>query len=132
MSITVSYSASHSSSSPGRLLLNHISSPHVTLASAVAASCALPGIMLARPLEAKDRSGKVVKLDHDGVHGYVDGSLAADLPFKRIATLFNVSNFLVSQGENMCLSQPVNAWLLGHYDGVMVMLGWPCMALWLR
>ena len=44
---------------PGRLLLNHISSPHVTLASAVAASCALPGIMNSATLEAKDSSGKV-------------------------------------------------------------------------
>lgn len=36
-----------------RVLLNHISSPHVTIASAVAASCSLPGIMLpnkVRPL----------------------------------------------------------------------------------
>ena len=41
-------------SGPARLLLNHISSPHVTLASAVAASCALPGIMQAQPLEAND------------------------------------------------------------------------------
>jgi len=98
VSISVSFSATTGGGSgPARLLLNHISSPHVTLASAVAASCALPGIMLAQPLEAKDRSGKVVKLDHDGVHGYVDGSLAADLPFKRMATLFNVSNFIVSQ-----------------------------------
>jgi len=79
-----------------RLLLNHIASPHVTLASAVAASCALPAIMLAQPLEAKDATGQVVSFDVDGTD-YVDGSIGADLPFKRMSTLFNVSSFFVSQ-----------------------------------
>mmetsp|Transcript_19905 Transcript_19905/g.25971 ORF Transcript_19905/g.25971 Transcript_19905/m.25971 type:complete len:804 (-) Transcript_19905:92-2503(-) len=79
-----------------RLLLNHIASPHVTIASAVAASCALPGIMLPQPLEAKDAAGNLVTFDVDGTH-YVDGSIAADLPFKRMSTLFNVSAFYVSQ-----------------------------------
>jgi TAG lipase / steryl ester hydrolase / phospholipase A2 / LPA acyltransferase len=77
-------------------LLNHISSPHVTLASSVAASCALPAIMLAQPLEAKDAAGNIVTFDVDGTD-YVDGSIAADLPFKRMSTLFNVSAFYVSQ-----------------------------------
>lgn len=80
-----------------RLLLNHISSPHVTIASSVAASCALPGIMKAQPLEAKDANGQLVAFDVDGTD-YVDGSIAADLPFKRMSTLFNVSAFYVSQG----------------------------------
>ncbi len=48
--ITVSASRADGSDSGGggaqRLLLNHISTPHVTLASAVAASCALPGVMV--------------------------------------------------------------------------------------
>jgi predicted acylesterase/phospholipase RssA len=39
-----------------------------------------------------------VAFDADGEDGFVDGSLAADLPFERLATLFNVSNFIVSQG----------------------------------
>jgi hypothetical protein len=40
--------------------------------------------------------------DADGEDGFVDGSLAADLPFERIATLFNASNFIVSQGSDSC------------------------------
>ena len=97
VSISVSYSQlGGNGEGPGRLLLNHISSPHVTLASAVAASCALPGIMASQNLEAKDSTGRISPVDADGV-SYVDGSLAADLPFKRMATLFNVSNFIVAQ-----------------------------------
>ena len=38
----------------------------------------------------------MVAFEVDGVT-YVDGSLSMDLPFKRMATLFNVSNFIVSQ-----------------------------------
>eukprot|EP00978_Attheya_sp_CCMP212_P005172 scaffold11462_cov49-Attheya_sp.AAC.3 len=47
--VCITVSASRTSSGGGggaqRLLLNHISTPHVTLSSAVAASCALPGVM---------------------------------------------------------------------------------------
>jgi len=94
VSITVSSSGGHSG--PRRLLLNHISTPHVTLASAVAASCALPGIMSPSKLRAKTADGKVVTFEVDGVD-FIDGSILADLPFKRMAALFNVSNFIVSQ-----------------------------------
>jgi len=52
--------------------------------------------MLAQPLEAKDATGQVVSFDVDGTD-YVDGSIGADLPFKRMSTLFNVSSFFVSQ-----------------------------------
>lgn len=79
-----------------RVLLNHISTPHVTVASAVAASCSLPGIMHPNSLEAKDADGNIVPFEADGVE-FVDGSILADLPFKRLSTLFNVSNFVVSQ-----------------------------------
>ena len=79
-----------------RLLMNHITTPHVTLASAVAASCALPGIQRPRRLEAKDANGNVEPFEVDGV-SWIDGSIQADVPFKRMATLFNVSNFIVAQ-----------------------------------
>lgn len=79
-----------------RLLMNHITTPHVTLASAVAASCALPGILRPQRLEAKDGNGRVVPFEVDGV-SWIDGSIQADVPFKRMSTLFNVSNFIVAQ-----------------------------------
>jgi hypothetical protein len=56
VSITVTMSSDSVLVRERRVLLNHISSPHVTLASAVASSCALPGIMLPTSLEAKDPS----------------------------------------------------------------------------
>ena len=59
--ITVSASRSESSGNGDggqRLLLNHISTPHVTLASAVAASCALPGVMAPAKLVTKNSDSK--------------------------------------------------------------------------
>ena len=93
--ITVSASRATGGSAQ-RLLLNHISTPHVTLASAVAASCALPGVMAPAKLMIKDSSGKQEPFEVDGVD-WIDGSVQADLPFERISTLFNVSNFVVCQ-----------------------------------
>lgn len=95
--ITVSASRAVASDGTGaqRLLLNHISTPHVTLASAVAASCALPGVMAAAKLVTKN-NGKKEIFEVDGVE-WIDGSVQADLPFKRISTLFNVSNYIVCQ-----------------------------------
>ena len=50
--ITVSASRA-SGDSAQRLLLNHISTPRVTLASAVAASCALPGVMYVQTVSSR-------------------------------------------------------------------------------
>lgn len=78
------------------VLLNHITTPNVLIYSAVAASCALPGIMRAATLMAKDAEGKIVPMDPPGTK-YVDGSLRADLPLLRLSQLFHVSQFIVSQ-----------------------------------
>eukprot|EP00804_Cyclotella_cryptica_P011037 CCRYP_013517-RA/>CCRYP_013517-RA protein AED:0.17 eAED:0.17 QI:1714/0.5/0.57/1/0.33/0.42/7/0/285 len=93
---TVTASRANAGSGVQRLLLNHISTPNVTLASAVAASCSLPGFMKPTKLMIKDSRGKQVPFEVDGVE-WIDGSVQADLPFKRISTLFNVSNFVVAQ-----------------------------------
>jgi len=79
-----------------RLLLNSISTPHVTISSAVAASCALPGVMAPAKLVTKNSVGTKESFEVDGVE-WIDGSVQADLPFKRISTLFNVSNYIVCQ-----------------------------------
>ncbi|GMI23611.1 hypothetical protein TeGR_g2443, partial [Tetraparma gracilis] len=78
-----------------RLLLNHISTPHVTIASAVAASCALPGIMPTAKLQCRV-GGELSLFEVDGVE-WIDGSVQADVPFARVGQLFNVTNFIVSQ-----------------------------------
>ena len=94
--ISVSAERADGSAGAQRLLMNHITTPHVTLSSAVAASCALPGIQRSQRLEAKDDAGVVAPFEVDGV-SWIDGSIQADVPFKRMATLFNVSNFIVAQ-----------------------------------
>jgi predicted acylesterase/phospholipase RssA len=95
--VCITVSASRASGDTAqRLLLNHISTPHVTIASAVAASCALPGVMAPAKLLAKNSSGVLEPFEVDGVE-WIDGSVQADLPFQRIATLFAVTSFLVSQ-----------------------------------
>ncbi|CAB9499538.1 Patatin-like phospholipase domain-containing protein [Seminavis robusta] len=94
--VCITVSASRSSDGAQRLLLNHISTPHVTLASAVAASCALPGVMAPAKLMAKNGSGVLQPFEVDGME-WIDGSVQADLPFQRISTLFNVSNYIVCQ-----------------------------------
>jgi len=93
--ITVSASRAQSDAAQ-RLLLNHISTPNVTLASAVSASCALPGVMKPAKLKTKNSRGIIEDFEVDGVE-WIDGSVQADLPFERISTLFNVSNFVVCQ-----------------------------------
>jgi predicted acylesterase/phospholipase RssA len=105
--ITVTASRATSGKGMQRLLLNHISTPNVTLASAVRASCAVPGFFTAATLMIKDSRGKEVPFEVDGVE-WIDGSVQADIPVKRISTLFNVSNYVVCQtnfhGESMCAS----------------------------
>ena len=77
-------------------VLNHITTPQVLIASAVATSCALPGIMQANQLLAKDADGKRVPFAPEGIK-HIDGSVKADLPTQRLTELFNVNQFIVSQ-----------------------------------
>jgi TAG lipase/steryl ester hydrolase/phospholipase A2/LPA acyltransferase len=52
--------------------------------------------MKPRKLQTKNSVGEIEDFEVDGVE-WIDGSVQADLPFQRIATLFNVSNFVVCQ-----------------------------------
>lgn len=52
--------------------------------------------MASNKLLCKGRDGVVVPFEVDG-DNWVDGSFEADVPFKRMSTLFSVSNFIVSQ-----------------------------------
>lgn len=90
------------------LLLNYLTSPDVLLWSAVQASCALPGLMPSVQLMAKNpKSGKEVPfLPGQAV---ADGSINADLPMQRLAELFNVNNFIVSQ-----VNPHVNPFISSH------------------
>jgi len=47
-------------------------------------------------LQTKNSLGEIEPFEVDGVE-WIDGSVQADLPFQRISTLFNVSNYIVCQ-----------------------------------
>eukprot|EP00966_Prymnesium_polylepis_P217839 5041458-Prymnesium_polylepis.1 len=50
-------------------------------------------------LLAKDAQGRIVPMDPPGIK-WVDGTMRADLPMQRLAQLFNVSHFVVSQARS--------------------------------
>ncbi|KAK1293083.1 Triacylglycerol lipase SDP1 [Acorus calamus] len=92
--------------------LNYLTSPHVVIWSAVAASCAFPGLFEAQELMAKDRFGDLVPfhapfmVGHEEINGggastrrWRDGSLESDLPMMQLKELFNVNHFIVSQAN---------------------------------
>ena len=76
-------------------LLNYIASPNVTLRSAVLASSALPGVFPAVQLKARNDKGQVEP--YLPMRRWIDGSLSQDLPAKRLARLYGVNHFIVSQ-----------------------------------
>jgi len=76
-------------------LLNHIASPNVTIRSAVLASSALPGVFPPVQLEARNVHGQVQP--YLPSRRWIDGSFSQDLPAKRLARLYSVNHFIVSQ-----------------------------------
>lgn len=52
--------------------------------------------MRANQLLCKQADGSIGPFEVDGQH-WVDGSIGADVPFKRMSELFSVSNFIISQ-----------------------------------
>lgn len=75
-------------------LLNAVASPNVLIHSAVMASCAIPGIMPPVTLYAKNRNGEVQP--YLPSRKWVDGSMANDLPSKRLTRLYGINHFIVS------------------------------------
>lgn len=76
-------------------LLNHIASPNVTLRSAVLASTALPGVFQPVQLEARNAAGEIKP--YLPSRRWIDGSFSQDLPAKRLARMYGVNHFIVSQ-----------------------------------
>jgi len=76
-------------------LLNHIASPNVTIRSAVLASSALPGVFPPVQLEGRNVHGKIVP--YLSSRRWIDGSFSQDLPAKRLARMYGVNHFIVSQ-----------------------------------
>ncbi|KAI9771759.1 MAG: hypothetical protein M1839_002724 [Geoglossum umbratile] len=78
-------------------LLNYVTAPNVLIWSAVAASCSVPLVFSAASLLAKNpKTGEAVPWD-PSPQRWIDGSVDNDLPMTRLAEMFNVNHFIVSQ-----------------------------------
>ncbi len=75
-------------------LLNAITSPNVFVRSAVIASCAVPGVFPSVMLMAKNAHGEAQP--YLPSRKWVDGSIADDLPAKRLSRLFSTNHYIVS------------------------------------
>ena len=97
ISITVRYGGGSGAHYARPLVLTYLTTPSVFIWSAVAASCAAPGLMRSVTLLARDHAGKTVPFHP--VHGVtaIDGSMASDLPLEALSTLFRATRSIVSQ-----------------------------------
>jgi NTE family protein len=76
-------------------LLNAITSPNVFIREAVLASGAVPGVYPPVTLAAKDHMGE--RQAYLPSEKWVDGSVSDDMPAKRLARLYGVNHYVVSQ-----------------------------------
>ncbi|CAF4766344.1 unnamed protein product [Rotaria sp. Silwood1] len=82
------------------LCLNYLSTPNVTIASAVLASAAVPGLIHPVHLIEKivDKNGQIsYRPLHGGRLTFRDGSFENDIPLNTLSEVFGCSYFLVSQ-----------------------------------
>ncbi|MEE4277367.1 MAG: DUF3336 domain-containing protein [Halieaceae bacterium] len=90
ISITVAPAEPHQRSR----LLNAITSPTVFVRSAVMASCAVPGVFPPVTLMARNVHGEAQP--YLPTRRWVDGSIADDLPAKRLSRLYSTNHYIVS------------------------------------
>jgi TAG lipase/steryl ester hydrolase/phospholipase A2/LPA acyltransferase len=78
-------------------LLNAATSPNVLIRKSVMASAAVPGVFPPVTLEARDKWGE--RQPYLPSRKWVDGSVSDDLPTKRLARLYGVNHYVVSQAN---------------------------------
>ncbi|RDW87393.1 patatin-like phospholipase-containing protein [Coleophoma crateriformis] len=78
-------------------LLNYVTSPNVMIWSAVAASCSVPFLFSAAQLLVKNPTTGENSPWNPTPQRWIDGSVDNDLPMTRLAEMFNVNHFIVSQ-----------------------------------
>ena len=91
MNVSVAPAENHQKSR----LLNADTSPNVFMREAVLASTAIPGFFPPVTLMAKNDQGE--RQAYHASRKWVDGSLSEDLPAKRLARLYGVNHYIVSQ-----------------------------------
>ena len=78
-------------------LLNYVTAPNVMIWSAVAASCSVPVLFSAAQLLVKNPITGENSTWNPTPQRWIDGSVDNDLPMTRLAEMFNVNHFIVSQ-----------------------------------
>ncbi|TDG13465.1 DUF3336 domain-containing protein [Seongchinamella unica] len=91
MNVSIAPAETHQTSR----LLNATTSPSVLIRSAVMASAAVPGIFPPVTLQALDSHGE--RKSYLPSRKWVDGSVSDDMPAKRLARLYGVNHYIVSQ-----------------------------------
>ncbi len=91
MNVSIAPAETHQNSR----LLNATTSPSVLIRSAVMASAAVPGIFPPVTLQALDDDGQ--RKSYLPARRWVDGSVSDDMPAKRLARLYGVNHYIVSQ-----------------------------------
>lgn len=76
------------------ILINYMSAPNVTIASAVVASAAVPGFVSPQQLQTKDPDGTVRSA---GPETYFDGSIRHDIPTTGLSEMLNCHFFVACQ-----------------------------------
>jgi len=83
-------------------LMNAITSPNVLIRSAVLASCAVPGVFPPVMLMARNVYGETQPYLPE--RRWIDGAVTDDLPAKRLARLYGVNHYIVSQANPLALA----------------------------
>ncbi|QFU77829.1 DUF3336 domain-containing protein [Halioglobus maricola] len=91
MNISIAPAETHQTSR----LLNATTTPNVLMRSAIQASTAVPGVFPSVTLMARDKYGD--KKEYLPSRKWVDGAMSDDLPAKRLARLYGVNHYIVSQ-----------------------------------
>jgi TAG lipase/steryl ester hydrolase/phospholipase A2/LPA acyltransferase len=78
-------------------LLNYVTAPNVMIWSAVAASCSVPFLFSPAQLLVKNPVTGENTPWNPTPQKWIDGSVDNDLPMTRLAEMFNVNHFIVSQ-----------------------------------
>lgn len=98
ISVTIAPAEEHQTSR----LMNAVTSPNVFIRTAVQASCAVPGVFPPVMLMAKNVYGETQPYLPN--RRWVDGAVTDDLPAKRLARLYAVNHYIVSQANPVVLA----------------------------
>jgi TAG lipase / steryl ester hydrolase / phospholipase A2 / LPA acyltransferase len=91
MNISIAPAETHQTSR----LLNATTTPNVLIRESIMASAAVPGVYPPVTLMARDKYG--YKKEYLPSRKWVDGAVSDDLPAKRLARLYGVNHYIVSQ-----------------------------------